>query len=131
MENPFKNKFLLDRKTAYIWQEYTKMVPNSHNSFLKMSETMEENGFHYPENLFSVAIIRFVFKNWFPFISVTLSASRKICHVGGFHNREIILLQLSEWRIRSKIRFHETVKKLSLAGVVASSGKKIKGDGFN
>ena len=72
------------------------MVPNSHNSFLKMSETMEENGFHYPENLFSVARIRFVFKNWFPFISVALSASRKICHVDGFHNREIILLQLSE-----------------------------------
>ena len=42
-----------------------------------MSEAMEENGFHKPENLFSVARIRFVFKNWFPLISVTLSASKK------------------------------------------------------
>ena len=38
---------------------------------------MEENGFHKPENQFPPARISSVFKNWFPVIAVTVSASRK------------------------------------------------------
>ena len=38
---------------------------------------MEENGFHQPENQFPPARISSVFKNLFPFIAVTVSASRK------------------------------------------------------
>ena len=33
---------------------------------------MEQNGFHLLENEFPLAAIRFVFKKWFPLISVTL-----------------------------------------------------------
>ena len=38
---------------------------------------MEENGFRKPENQFPSARIRSGFKNWFPLIAVTVSASRK------------------------------------------------------
>ena len=38
---------------------------------------MEENGFHKLENQFPTARIRSGFKNWFPLITVTISASRK------------------------------------------------------
>ena len=38
---------------------------------------MEENSFHWPENQFPPAIISSVFKNWFPLITLTVSASRK------------------------------------------------------
>ena len=38
---------------------------------------MEENGFHQPKNQFPSARISSFFKNWFPFIAVTVSASRK------------------------------------------------------
>ena len=44
---------------------------------LKIYETMEENGFYKPENQFPPARISSVFKNWFPVIAVTVSASRK------------------------------------------------------
>ena len=42
-----------------------------------MCETMEENGFHEPKNQFPPARTSSVFKNWFPFIALTVSASRK------------------------------------------------------
>ena len=38
---------------------------------------MEENDFHQLENEFPLARIRSAFKKWFPFISVTVSATRK------------------------------------------------------
>ena len=38
---------------------------------------MEANGFHNPENQFLPARISSGFKNWFPLIAVTASASRK------------------------------------------------------
>ena len=44
---------------------------------LKIYETMEENGFHKPENQFPPARISSAFKNWFPVRAVTVSASRK------------------------------------------------------
>ena len=48
---------------------------------------MEENGFHELENEFLLARIRSVFKKWFPFISVTVSPSRKefSSKIDGFH----------------------------------------------
>ena len=57
---------------------------------LKISETRGENGFHYLKNEFTLARIKSVFKQWFPLVSVTFSASRKelTSKVDGFHCRE-------------------------------------------
>ena len=51
---------------------------------------MEEIVFHYPENQFPPARMISVLKNWFPFISVTVSTSRKklSCKVYDFHYRK-------------------------------------------
>ena len=48
------------------------------------------NGFHELENELLLARIRSVFKKWFPFISVTVSPSRKefSSKIDGFHWRE-------------------------------------------
>ena len=38
---------------------------------------MEENGFHWPKSQFPPTRITSAFKNWFPFIAVTVSVCRK------------------------------------------------------
>ena len=42
-----------------------------------MCERMEENGFHEPKNQFPPARTSSFLKNWFPFIVLAVSASRK------------------------------------------------------
>ena len=51
----------------------------SGNHFLPFFQTavkMEENGFHQPDNQFSLVKIWYFFKNWPPIITVTVSADQ-------------------------------------------------------
>ena len=68
---------------------------------------MEENGFYLIKNEFPLARIRSVFKNWFPLISVTVSASRKelSSKVDGFDSRKDPFPKAG-MKDSLKIRFH-------------------------
>ena len=70
------------------------------------------------ENELPLARIRSVFKKWFPLMSVTISASRKVqsSKVGGYHLREN-LSPIAGTKDSLKNTFPLDKKYLSLAGV--------------
>ena len=89
---------------------------------------MEENGFHQPENQFPPARISSVFKNWFPLIALTVSASTK-----NQSNKKQVKngLYLPENTFPLPGMTHSLKNTFLRFGKTASSGKKINENGFH
>ena len=127
------NRFLYSLSIGFHQQERKLWIKNNTLRFRQSGwktlseiyETMKQNDFPWPKNQFPPARISFVLNNSFPFIAEMVFDSRKkLSSKVKTSIREKNPCQWPEWRIRSKLSFRETEKKLFPAGVSEKIYKK-------